>query len=114
VIVGWQSPEFGRIRFGGRGLAGGGTATLGFDGGLPGDQSHSRSVAAATSGSVSPIHACKLATRARHSIYPALRFIGRDEFFVGEPQANVVSTNHEEHRAELRRQLPARPQAPIF
>src|SRR5580765_5391970 len=31
VIVGWQSREFGRIRFGGRGLAGGGTATLGFD-----------------------------------------------------------------------------------
>ncbi len=31
VIVGWQSREFGRIRFGGRGLAGGGVATLGFD-----------------------------------------------------------------------------------
>ena len=31
VIVGWQSREFGRIRFGGRGLAGGGSATLGFD-----------------------------------------------------------------------------------
>jgi hypothetical protein len=31
VIVGWQSREFGRIRFGGRGLAGGGRATLGFD-----------------------------------------------------------------------------------
>ena len=31
LLVGWQSREFGRIRFGGRGLAGGGTATLGFD-----------------------------------------------------------------------------------
>src|SRR5262245_41041841 len=31
VMVGWQSREFGRIRFGGRGLAGVGTATLGFD-----------------------------------------------------------------------------------
>src|SRR5881409_1187089 len=31
VIIGWQSREFGRIRFGGRGLAGAGRATLGFD-----------------------------------------------------------------------------------
>jgi hypothetical protein len=31
VVVGWQSREFGRIRFGGRGLAGGGIATLGFE-----------------------------------------------------------------------------------
>ena len=31
VVVGWQSREFGRIRFGGRGLAGAGVATLGFD-----------------------------------------------------------------------------------
>src|SRR5258705_3975048 len=31
LVVGWKSPEFGRIRFGGRGLAGAGRATLGFD-----------------------------------------------------------------------------------
>lgn len=31
VVVGWQSREFGRIRFGGRGLVGAGVATLGFD-----------------------------------------------------------------------------------
>ena len=31
VLVGWQSREFGRVRFGGRGLAGIGRATLGFD-----------------------------------------------------------------------------------
>jgi hypothetical protein len=31
LLVGWQSREFGRIRFGGRGLAGLGRATLGFD-----------------------------------------------------------------------------------
>src|SRR4051794_15157607 len=31
VVVGWHSRECGRIRFGGRGLAGAGVATLGFD-----------------------------------------------------------------------------------
>src|SRR5437868_12554804 len=29
VVVGWQSSEFGRIRFGARGLVGGGSGTLG-------------------------------------------------------------------------------------
>lgn len=31
VVVGWQSPALGRIRFGARGLVGGGSATLGFN-----------------------------------------------------------------------------------
>ena len=90
VIVGWQSPEFGRIRFGGRGLAGGGTATLGFDGGLPG-----RPVPQPLGGRgdvrfgvTDPRVQTRLPAPGTQ-IYPALRFIGRDEFFVVEPQANV-------------------------
>ena len=84
LVVGWQSPEFGRIRFGGRGLAGAGRATLGFDvtplrggivegftGGRPGD--------------------------IRFGVAPApsqpqnfrTRVIARDDFLVFEPQANI-------------------------
>jgi hypothetical protein len=88
LLVGWQSHEFGRIRFGGRGLAGIGTATLGFDatslrGGVPqpidgrgdirfGVTNPRLAPAPSTSAPLQPI-----------------RFIGRDDFFVVEPQASV-------------------------
>ena len=78
VIVGWQSREFGRIRFGGRGLAGAGTATLGFDSGLPG-----RPVA-------QPLGA-RGDVRFGVTNPRPLRFVGRDEFFVVEPQANIAA-----------------------
>lgn len=86
VIVGWQSREFGRIRFGGRGLAGGGVATLGFDingqrnvvvaGGRPGDIRFGvvdprRLPAPVTS---QPIRA---------------RVVAHEDFLVVEPQANI-------------------------
>jgi hypothetical protein len=78
VIVGWQSREFGRIRFGGRGLAGAGTATLGFDSGLPG-----RPVA-------QPLGA-RGDVRFGVTNPRPLRVVGRDEFFVVEPQANIAA-----------------------
>jgi hypothetical protein len=86
VIVGWQSREFGRIRFGGRGLAGGGTATLGFDvTSLRGgdirfgvtDPRRLQQPQVPTRGPLPQIQA-----------RPA-RILARDEFAVFEPQANV-------------------------
>jgi hypothetical protein len=85
VVVGWQSREFGRIRFGGRGLAGGGTATLGFD--------------------IAPLRAGDIRFgvadpgRLQQQVptrtpFPAVqtrpaRVIARDEFAIFEPQANI-------------------------
>lgn len=86
VIVGWQSPEFGRIRFGGRGLAGLGSATLGFDvpvRGLVPDPLAARSDI--RFGVPDPRAALPPPRRAP---VPA-RAIGRDDFAVFEPQANV-------------------------
>ena len=69
VVVGWQSPEFGRIRFGGRGLVGAGRATLGFD------------VTGLRGGIPQPVNL----TGGRD-----IRFgVTRDDFLVFEPQANV-------------------------
>ena len=83
LVIGWQSPEFGRIRFGGRGLAGAGRATLGFDvtplrggvvegftGGRPGDIRFGVPV---------PSQPQNFRTRV----------IARDDFLVFEPQANI-------------------------
>jgi len=88
VIVGWQSREFGRIRFGGRGLAGGGTATLGFD------------ITSARAGDIrfgvtDPRRPQQPQAPARGPIpqiqtRPA-RLVARDEFAVFEPQANVAA-----------------------
>jgi hypothetical protein len=87
VIVGWQSPEFGRIRFGGRGLAGGGTATLGFDlaSARPGD--------AIRFGVTDPRRLQQPQAPARAPV-PQIqarpgRFVARDEFAVFEPQASI-------------------------
>jgi len=86
LLVGWQSREFGRIRFGGRGLAGGGTATLGFD------------LASARGGDIrfgvtDPRRLQQPQAPARVPVpqiqtRPA-RLVARDEFAVFEPQASV-------------------------
>ena len=83
LAVGWQSREFGRIRFGGRGLVGGGTATLGFN--LDG-----RPIAAPATrqGGRNDIR-FGVPTGPRAQIFPAPRFIARDDFLAVEPQANV-------------------------
>jgi hypothetical protein len=90
VLIGWQSREFGRIRFGGRGLAGGGSATLGFDGGLPG-----RPVPQPLAGrgdvrfGVTDPRVQTRIPAPGNQAFPATRFIAREDFFVVEPQANV-------------------------
>ena len=92
VIVGWQSREFGRIRFGGRGLAGGGVATLGFD--INGQRNVQVNVAGRGGdirfGVVDP--RAPLATRAPGSI-PSQpirgRVVAHEDFLVVEPQANI-------------------------
>ena len=90
VIVGWQSPEFGRIRFGGRGLAGLGSATLGFA--VPGRNVGPDPLAGPRDvrgdirfGVTDPRAALQAPRRAP---VPA-RIVGRDDFAVFEPQANV-------------------------
>jgi len=96
IVVGWQSPEFGRIRFGGRGLAGAGRATLGFDvtplrggivegfaGARPGDIRF---------GVTDPRVQTTAPTRAPLPSQPQTfrtRVIARDDFLVFEPQANI-------------------------
>ena len=98
VVVGWQSREYGRIRFGGRGLAGAGRATLGFDvtplragvpqpgnivGGRPGDIRF---------GVTDPRAQAPVPTRASVGAQPQTtraRVVGRDDFLVFEPTAMV-------------------------
>ena len=94
LLVGWQSREFGRIRFGGRSLAGGGTATLGFDvtSARAGDIRFGVTDPRAPSGvegrrlqqpqTPPRVPVPQIQTR------PA-RLLARDEFAVFEPQANV-------------------------
>jgi hypothetical protein len=89
LIVGWQSREFGRIRFGGRGLAGGGMATLGFDSTVPalpvepfGGRGDIRF------GATNPRVQTRMPAPGTQA-FPAVRFIARDDFFVVEPQVNV-------------------------
>jgi hypothetical protein len=92
VLVGWQSREFGRIRFGGRGLAGIGRATLGFD------------VVALRAGTTQPgavidgrgdirFGVTDPRTTIRAPIAPAQairpRLVATEDFFIVEPQANV-------------------------
>jgi len=85
LVIGWQSPEFGRIRFGGRGLVGAGTATLGFDvNTLRGDVRFGVTDPR-TTGST-PGHA-PIVLQQPQTV--RARFVGRDDFFVVEPQANI-------------------------
>jgi len=85
LVIGWQSPEFGRIRFGGRGLVGAGTATLGFDvNTLRGDVRFGVTdprTPGSTPGRAPIVVQQPQTVRAR--------FVGRDDFFVVEPQANI-------------------------
>ena len=90
VLVGWQSPEFGRIRFGGRGLAGVGRATLGFDvtplaGGA--QAVGGRDIRFGVSDPRAPTIT---APRTPTNVQPIrTRFVGTDDFVFVEPQANV-------------------------
>lgn len=84
VIVGWQSREFGRIRFGGRGLAGLGRATLGFDiAPLQGDIRFGVTDPRRLPPQI-PARAPLPQVQTR-----AVRLIARDDFAVFEPQANI-------------------------
>jgi hypothetical protein len=85
LVVGWQSPEFGRVRFGGRGLVGAGRATLGFDvTTLRNDVRFgvTDSRAQGTAPGRGP-------TTVQQPQTLRVRFVGRDDFFVVEPQVNV-------------------------
>ena len=99
VVVGWQSPEVGRIRFGARALVGGGSGTLGvtipsgvpipqpFGG--PGDirfgvDPRGTDPRATTPTTTAP----PVSTRPQPAIQSA-RLLARDDFFVVEPTASV-------------------------
>lgn len=92
VLVGWQSHEFGRIRFGARGLAGLGRAELGFD------------VGALRAGATQPGAVIdgrgdiRFGVTAPRTTTPTLsappqpirpRLVATEDFFIVEPQANV-------------------------
>jgi len=87
VLVGWQSPEFGRIRFGGRGLTGFGRATLGVD------VAPLRGMTPPAPAGRGDIRFGVTEPRAQAPQLPAqtirAQFAATDDFFVVEPQANV-------------------------
>jgi len=89
AMVGWQSREYGRIRFGGRGLAGIGSATLGFDvtslasGARQGDIRFGVTDPRAAF----PVRGTVTAPQPT-AIRP--RVIARDDFVFVEPEANVA------------------------
>ena len=95
VVVGWQSPEFGRIRFGARGLVGGGSGTLGVTVPTrvpipqpfgPGDIRFG-----STDPRVTDPRATTPTTTRPQPVPPlqSVRFVGRDDFFVVEPTASI-------------------------
>ena len=87
VLVGWQSREFGRIRFGGRGLTGFGRATLGVD------LAPLRGITPLAPTGRGDIRFGVTEPRVAAPQLPAqtirARFGATDDFFVVEPQANV-------------------------
>ena len=87
VLVGWQSREFGRIRFGGRGLTGFGRATLGVD------VAPLRGVTPLAPAGRGDIRFGVTEPRAQAPQLPnqtiRAQFAPTDDFFVVEPQANV-------------------------
>jgi len=87
VLVGWQSHEFGRIRFGGRGLTGFGRATLGVD------AAPLRGITPLAPAGRGDIRFGVTDPRVPAPQLPAqtirARFAATDDFFVVEPQANV-------------------------
>lgn len=98
VVVGWQSPEVGRIRFGARGLVGGGSATLGvtvqarvpvpqpFGG--PGDIRFGATDPRTTA--TTPVPNAPTPRVPPTTAVQSVRFLGRDDFFVVEPTASVA------------------------
>jgi len=92
VLVGWQSHEFGRVRFGGRGLAGFGRATLGVDAAplrgitplAPVGRGDIRFGVTDPRVTDPRVPAPQLPTQTIRA-----RFAATDDFFVVEPQANV-------------------------
>jgi hypothetical protein len=96
LVVGWQSPEFGRIRFGGRGLVGVGRATLGFDVNTLRDGAPAGNATIGRGdirfGVTDPRAQAPVPARAPVPVRPQTlraRVVGRDDFLVFEPQANV-------------------------
>ena len=87
VLVGWQSPEFGRIRFGGRGLTGFGRATLGVE------VAPLRDITPLAPAGRGDIRFGATQPRVQAPQLPAqtirAQFAATDDFFVVEPQANV-------------------------
>lgn len=87
VMVGWQSHEFGRIRFGGRGLTGFGRATLGVD------AEPLRGITPLAPAGRGDIRFGVTDPRVPAPQLPAqtirARFAATDDFFVVEPQASV-------------------------
>jgi hypothetical protein len=99
-LVGWQSAEHRRIRFGGRGLVGAGQATLGFDVTPALTQATRAGEAAIGVPSRGDIRFGATPQNPRGGIPPSnftvdprrpLRIAARDEFFVVEPQAIVTA-----------------------
>ena len=95
LLLGWQSPEMGRIRFGARSLIGGGEASLGitFPGfGGPGPMPTGR-MDVRFGGSPTPVQTTTPVRGAPQPVQPQLptrlRLIARDTFMVVEPQAIV-------------------------
>lgn len=91
LLVGWQSPEFGRIRFGGRGLVGAGRATLGFDVGLRNAQGVGQLPRGDIRFGVTPQNRRGTVPAPSLTIDPnrTIRVVGRDDFFFVEPQASI-------------------------
>jgi hypothetical protein len=91
LLVGWQSREFGRIRFGGRGLAGIGRATLGFDvtalrAGMP-QPGAIDTRGAIRFGVTDPRTMIRTPVSPAPTIRP--RVVATEDFFIVEPQASV-------------------------
>ncbi len=93
LLVGWQSREFGRIRFGGRGLAGVGRATLGFDvAAVRAGATQAGAVIDARGGDIrfgvnDPRTTIRTPIAPVQTIRP--RLVATEDFFIVEPQANV-------------------------
>jgi hypothetical protein len=89
LLIGWTSPNIGRIRFGARGLVGVGSATFARDIDGPFVRGADRSPVIRFGGRSQPAPAAPSTIRA---LGPpsTIRVRVRDDFFVVEPQANVT------------------------
>ena len=91
LLVGWQSREVGRIRFGGRGLAGIGRATLGLDvAALRAAAAQPGAVIDARSGIRFGVTDPRTPIRTPAPVQTLRpRVIAAEDFFIVEPQVNV-------------------------